>query len=466
MRKRVAKRSLGAMARDLDSAVAARFGSPVRLSPRAAQALSVLSRAQKTPTVTHVWTALSGLVPAVGALYTRLNLQMSPRHWPSKAVRLEEATRPEMNWSSLLRRVFTIHDNRMETAELTPGARRALDTGLVTVDDLVISIIQSGRVSNWLPDDAPRRFSPNGERSRPDGPRVRGANAVLRRLMAAAGERPPRSWSAEAEAFAARVALEFKLIRESDASLDDQQFMMYSDGAGYRIRPFGSFGGYRLDPTTSDTFVARGNVIQTNPHFSADAIGSLEDLINRNALERDFQRFFEEYPQFLIALGDYRAVHPQVVLHEDDGAKLIPDFFLERLDSDFCDICDLKRVDAELVRRQPRRVRFRDTVREVLAQLENYRDWFEDHHHREEFHTRYGLHAYRPRVVAVIGRRTSFFDDVERLKLESELPAWAQIKTYDDVVAKARMWSKMSVASFETVRHDSRYAGIPPDGSQ
>jgi hypothetical protein len=190
-------------------------------------------------------------------------------------------------------------------------------------------------------------------------------------------------------------------------------------------------------------WLARGNAIQVpveGSPFGTDALRELESLINSSASEPDFQRFFETHPEFLVALGPYATAHPQLILRREDGSKLIPDIFLERLDTDFCDVLDLKRATVDLVRRQRNRGRFRSTVMEGVAQLEEYRDFFERPTNREVFRSRYAVDAYRPRVVIVIGRRRSFYDDVERIRLETALPAWVVLKSYDDVYAEAERW--------------------------
>jgi antiviral defense system Shedu protein SduA len=145
-----------------------------------------------------------------------------------------------------------------------------------------------------------------------------------------------------------------------------------------------------------------------------------------------------------LSLGNYAALHPQIVLHEDGGSRLIPDFFLEKMNSDFCDICDLKRPAQDLVRHQRHRTRFRDAVMEGIAQLAIYRDWFESSQNRKDFHSRYGLKGYRPSVVLIVGRRQSYYDEVERIRLESSIPGWLRLVTYDEVVDKARQWRRFA----------------------
>lgn len=209
-------------------------------------------------------------------------------------------------------------------------------------------------------------------------------------------------------------------------------------------------GGYQLQesPLPDGTlWVARGNLVQPLERFTPAAIEELEALINSDASEGRFHDFFENHPEFLLTLGDYKAMHPQLVLHEDDGGKLIPDFFLEKLTSDFCNICDLKKPTRDLIRHQRHRARFRDAVYEAIAQLQAYRDWFEDRRNRELFRSRYGLSAYRPRVVVIIGRRQSYSTEVERIRIESALPPWVSLSTYDDVVARARHWATLGAAN-------------------
>jgi hypothetical protein len=242
-----------------------------------------------------------------------------------------------------------------------------------------------------------------------------------------------------------RIIDQLSLISEIDSSSSEQQFILHHDGERYRIQPFGLWGADKLAelplPDGSE-WIARGNVIEPLKRFSQESLAYLESLINMGAKENEFQRFFEKFPEYLLVLGGYARLHPQIILREDDGKKLISDFFLEKINSDFCDICDLKRPTEELVRYQNNRNRFRDVVMEAVAQLNYYRDWFEDKRHRNEFYTKYGLKAFRPNVVIIIGRRTNYYEDIERIRLESNLPHWIQLNTYDDVVDRARQWKK------------------------
>jgi len=273
-------------------------------------------------------------------------------------------------------------------------------------------------------------------------------NLAFREIARKAGIQRPQDYGRhDVRAFSDRCVATFMDLRKADPSAGDQQFVLFWDGTRYRVRPFGVTGAFQLDePKLPDggLWVARGNAIEPETRFSRDAIEMLEELINGGAPEVAFQTFFEMHPEFLLTLGHYVGIHPQLILHSDEGRRLIPDFFLERLNSDFCDICDLKRADVDLVRHQRNRTRFRDAVMEAVAQLSVYRDFFEERENRKAFSARYGLSAFRPRVVMIIGRQASFIDDVQRMRLESGLPGWVGLSTYDDVLASAQKWRTLA----------------------
>jgi hypothetical protein len=248
--------------------------------------------------------------------------------------------------------------------------------------------------------------------------------------------------------FAHTVAEKLRTWASPDPSFHEQQFLMYFEARGIRIRPFGAFVKAQLDDQPlpdGSLWIARGNVLQPSSIFTDVALHWLEDLVNKEAEEAAFQKFFQTHPEFITALGNYRTIYPQLILHEDNGTRLVPDFFLEKLNSTFCDICDLKLPHKQLVRRQPNRLRFRDAVMEAIAQLQHYREWFEDKGNRDKFRKRYGLTAFRPRVVLIMGRRESFYSEFERAKMESSLPQELLLMTYDDILDKAKQWRRLAL---------------------
>jgi len=228
---------------------------------------------------------------------------------------------------------------------------------------------------------------------------------------------------------------------------DDNSFLIYHDGSQIRLRPFSQFNINQIDEPNSthiDGWYGRGNVFNGFNNKVDSELLILEDLINSNAKEIEFQKFFENYPKFLLLLGNYQKLHPHLILTEDGGSKLIPDFFLEKIDSDFCDILDLKRPMKYLIRNQKNRIRFRDCVMEAVAQVTHYRNWFDDRENRQLFYERYGLKSYRPKMVVVIGRNQNEFDNLTKIQLESSIPSWVNLTTYDTIINKVNQWKQFT----------------------
>jgi hypothetical protein len=403
------------------------FGTAVAIEERVFQAFMVQTNFSGAPHEGHVWRQLTRVVPSMSALHDMLNADIVMEGWPENPRALTEWTAYSHEakwWLPMFGRLFGVRTLDWGSRQYTAAAQSVIATKVLTVDQLVQSILECGQYTTT-------------SRS------ARKTNVVTRRLAEASGLGKVKRWSDDVDRFTQQVASTFQRLRAADGSLGEQQFLLSLDGARVRLKPFGVFGAYQfsdLHLPDGSLWVARSNVIQPSTTFSADALEELEDLIASEAGEATFQRFFERHDEFLLALGEYARIHSQLILHEDGGERLIPDFFLERIDSDMSDICDLKLPSTELVRQQRHRHRFRDAVMEGVAQLMTYRDWFDDRQHRELFRATYGLTAFRPRVVLVIGRRTSFEDDIERMRLESALPGFVQLKTYDDIVARARQW--------------------------
>jgi hypothetical protein len=245
------------------------------------------------------------------------------------------------------------------------------------------------------------------------------------------------------------------IIPRIDPSHSQHQLLLYHDGKRIRISPFGATDIYQIEeqPLKDGTlFIARNNLLQPVNVFSQVAINTLEDLINSEASELEFQRFFEKHPEFLLSLN-YKQLHPQLILYKDTGEKLIPDFFLERFNDNFVDILDLKLAHRVLTKFPKNRSGFCAALYEAINQLREYRNWFDDKHNRKQFYDLYGLRAYKPRVVVVIGRKHDYYSDVERWsieftrsRLEDDLPRYVNILTYDDIIDKARQFKKIALS--------------------
>lgn len=167
------------------------------------------------------------------------------------------------------------------------------------------------------------------------------------------------------------------------------------------------------------------------------AVEELESLVNDpNAKEKDFQDFFERYPDFILN-DEYKKAHSHIVLATDDGESFIPDFVLEPIDqSSLCDLLELKLPSAQIFVLQQRRMRFTAAVLEACTQLREYNMFFDEEKNRRKTHDEYGLLAFKPRMFVIIGRR----GDVSPLdirKMETDVPN-LKLRTYDDVIARIK----------------------------
>jgi len=102
-------------------------------------------------------------------------------------------------------------------------------------------------------------------------------------------------------------------------------------------------------------------------------------------------------------------------------------------------------VDETLVTRlhNESRVRFKASINEAIAQLNEYRRYFESKENRKSFHKKYGLEAYNPKMILVVGRSHHFRSDLQRRELQSLLPKDLEIWTYDDLLSRAKMYRKL-----------------------
>lgn len=168
-----------------------------------------------------------------------------------------------------------------------------------------------------------------------------------------------------------------------------------------------------------------------------ESINELESLVNSDdTTEARLQRFFEQNSE-LIRGDEYQAAHSQIVLERHDSGALRPDFVLQPSDtSQLCDLLDLKLPSQNILVAKRNRQRFSAAVFEACAQLREYGLYFDDPRHRDLIRERYGLVAYRPRLIVVIGRLGGL-DPVELRKMSLDVPQLT-LRTYDGLLARAR----------------------------
>ena len=167
-----------------------------------------------------------------------------------------------------------------------------------------------------------------------------------------------------------------------------------------------------------------------------EAVDELEELVNSpTAKEADFQRFFEQRPEFILN-DDYKKAHGHIVLSREDGSSLIPDFVLEPSGGSLCDLLELKLPNAEIFALKKNRARFSAAVFEACSQLREYSRYFEEEHYRKVIHEKFGLLLYRPRMFVVIGRRGDV-DPLQLRAIQGDLPQ-LELRTYDDIIERMR----------------------------
>ncbi|MCD6364879.1 MAG: DUF4263 domain-containing protein [Planctomycetes bacterium] len=162
-------------------------------------------------------------------------------------------------------------------------------------------------------------------------------------------------------------------------------------------------------------------------------LAELESLVSsENTQESAIQSFLAEHPEILGTLG-YASALPHVCLRTEDNQSLVPDFLLELPGTSGFDILDLKLPSARLVARSPY-LRMSSELVKAVAQLRKYRTFFERAENRNAFHRRYGLQAFRPELVVVMGRSDMFYSRDERVEVKERLGE-IRLLTYDELIA-------------------------------
>ena len=177
-----------------------------------------------------------------------------------------------------------------------------------------------------------------------------------------------------------------------------------------------------------------------------EAIHEFEILLNRpNLKEAALQKFFETHPHFLKGLDYCRMVAHPVLERLDGQGNLIPDFFLQPADGMFADIWDLKLPTSPLIVGTKDRLRFSAAVSEALAQVREYRDYFEDAQNRRKIEDRYGLTSYRPTVAIVIGTNKLGLSAEKQKQIFDSVPKDAKVVTYDQLLVRMKRHVELHV---------------------
>ncbi|NQE45671.1 hypothetical protein C5S31_06605 [ANME-1 cluster archaeon GoMg2] len=147
-------------------------------------------------------------------------------------------------------------------------------------------------------------------------------------------------------------------------------------------------------------------------------------------MEIELQKYFEANPEFLHFGSIYKKIYPQILLKGTNG-DLKPDFFLERVADGYSDILDIKLPDKNLIVGKPTRIKFSSHVESSIAQVDEYREFFDDPKNRKQIERKYGIKIYKPTIFVLIGIDES---PQERIKINSRYSSKIKIITYDHIL--------------------------------
>ena len=163
----------------------------------------------------------------------------------------------------------------------------------------------------------------------------------------------------------------------------------------------------------------------------ANKIETFKTMIKSPGIaEKKLQKYFEENPEFLHFGIIYKEIHPHILLKRSNG-DLIPDFFLERVADGYSDILDIKLPDKKLIVGKPTRIKFSSHVESSIAQVDEYREFFDDSKNRKQIEQKYGIKIYKPKVFVFIGIDEN---PLELIKINSRYSSKIEIITYDHIL--------------------------------
>ncbi len=168
-------------------------------------------------------------------------------------------------------------------------------------------------------------------------------------------------------------------------------------------------------------------------------LNEFEELINEtNKKEADYQRYFEKYPHFIKGV-DYEKVVPHPILDRiDKEGALIPDYFLQLLGEKYADILELKLPNINIISGKGNRIGYSAHIHSAIAQVREYRDYFEKQEYRASILQKYGLTAYRPTISLVIGRKPKGINDEKLIQINDTIPPYVKVITYDKLFEKMK----------------------------
>lgn len=154
-----------------------------------------------------------------------------------------------------------------------------------------------------------------------------------------------------------------------------------------------------LGATVTESLAPLGRV-------SSLALSDFELLLNTDGTkEADLQHFLQTHPEFLFAMDQrYCEIRPHVCLYDANGERLVPDFMARVHGSNIWDVIELKLPSAQATVRRGDVEKASATAARGIAELLRYRDYFGVRENRRRVTRQYGISAYEPCLVLLIGR--------------------------------------------------------------
>ena len=215
------------------------------------------------------------------------------------------------------------------------------------------------------------------------------------------------------------------------------EYAVQMQGSGIFVTPYHSHAIHSIEARNEVALGRPAVIAERTASLLASQIHEFEILLSKSRIrEVEIQRFLEANPALLRALG-YSQVYPQVVLQRDNGTFLRPDFIVQPTSDEWCDIIDIKLPRMRTVVGIRDRKTLSAAIHGLIAQLREYKDYFDDEKLSRRLEKLYGIKCYRPRLVGVIGTDPRLADERQVRRL---MTAYSDVKvlTFDQLLRHAK----------------------------
>jgi len=217
------------------------------------------------------------------------------------------------------------------------------------------------------------------------------------------------------------------------------EIAVHFDGRGrVQVVPYHAYSLHQVaESDTSAVFVRPGRLSKTYWSSFEGAIQALESLLNDpDVKEKQLEELLVANPLFLRGLN-YGDVYPQVVLPRQDSSDLRPDLIAEPLGEQWADIIDFKLPFEPILVGSADRPRLAAAITDAVAQLREYRAYFDDRSLAARIEALFGIKCYQPKMVVIVGRDPNRFTPEQQRRALTAHPD-LEVVTYDRLLRAAR----------------------------